>query len=742
MKLQFRHKRWFYKHLFSYILLLVVPLVIINGCFGKQINETYQQEVVSRLRSDIHALRDTVDDELELLLSTVHQFQLLQTVNRYRFEDDPLQANSIKSMLATFTITNRLLGDIVYLPYGQNFLFTSSTTSRIDFFAREMYVTEGLEPEEFLSELYSLKHLKAYSVERYKNEKGLVIAIPLVSDYATVSGVCLFFIADSTLEAMIHSKLSQYRARLQLHADDDSLLFQSSASDEPMPDQAITFSVSSNVAPWAYTVHIPQEQALLDDLNRLSGLQQTSTLIVVLAVSVLIFFLMFINYTPIKRLQKLAGNLADANPAARKLGELEEIASTLDYLKNQNTSLVMKLEKSRESEHNIVLQRLLSGRYKTIKAFNVDASELSIEFQYPQFLVACIQLQETNRDSDELAQLMRDELPEELNCYYVFTPIPDRIYFINSVRTEDFVCIPAFYEGMRKTIEAQTGLSLTVGLGSLVEGAIDIPRSFLEARTALDYRFVKGKNTTIIFDEVCKSVSYSVSYPHTLLDQLHVSLKARNEEAIESRTAELIAFLVQDTIPLFLAKSISFDMITLFFDHLPASVQSAEDSQREFFLLSDIDTIDEVVQIVESVKDKLLHMEKLEHTEDSQALLKDITEYIKVHCFECNFTMLQVSDAFSMQLPNLSLFFKEHTQLNLLDYVTALRMHAAKQLLSETDLPLKDVSLQIGYYNISSFIRRFKQLNGITPGTIARYIRGCKENQRVRMRILYRSFFV
>lgn len=537
MKLQFRHKRWFYKHLFSYILLLVFPLIIINGCFGQKINETYQQEVVSRLRSDIHVLRDTVDSELELLQSTVNQFQLLQAINRYRFEDDPLQANTIKSILATFTITNRLLGDIVYIPYDQDYLFTSSTTSRIDFFVREMYVAEDLDPDQFLQELYALKHLKAYSVKHYKNERGLAIAIPLVSDYATVSGVCLFFIGDSTLEAMIHSQLSQYKASMQLHTDDGSLLFQFPSPDTPMPEQAITFSVSSNVVPWTYRVQIPHEQALLDDLNRLSQLQQTSTLIVVLSVSVLIFFLMFINYTPIKRLQKLAGNLASTNKNAQKLGELEEIASTLDYLKNQNTSLVMKLEKSRESEHNIVLQRLLSGRYKTIDAFNEDTAELRIEFQHPHFLVACIQLQETNRDSDDLAQLMREELPEELNCYYVFTPIPDRIYFINSVLCDELSHIPVYYESMRKTIEALTGLSLTIGLGSLVDGAIDIPRSFLEARTALDYRFVKGKNTTIVFEEVCKSVSYTVSYPHALLDQLHIALKAHNEQAIESRTA-------------------------------------------------------------------------------------------------------------------------------------------------------------------------------------------------------------
>ena len=69
-----------------------------------------------------------------------------------------------------------------------------------------------------------------------------------------------------------------------------------------------------------------------------------------------------------------------------------------------------------------------------------------------------------------------------------------------------------------------------------------------------------------------------------------------------------------------------------------------------------------------------------------------------------------------MLLPNLSQFFKEKTGQNVLDYSTDFRMERAKKLLSDPKLTLKEISQQVGYYNVSSFIRRFKQLNGVTPG--------------------------
>ena len=77
-----------------------------------------------------------------------------------------------------------------------------------------------------------------------------------------------------------------------------------------------------------------------------------------------------------------------------------------------------------------------------------------------------------------------------------------------------------------------------------------------------------------------------------------------------------------------------------------------------------------------------------------------------------------------MLLPNLSQFFKDKTGQNLLDYSTSLRMNRACKLLVETQLPLKELGYQVGYYNVSSFIRRFKQTQGVTPGD---YRRLCSE---------------
>ncbi|AFC32874.1 transcriptional regulator, AraC family [Paenibacillus mucilaginosus 3016] len=45
-------------------------------------------------------------------------------------------------------------------------------------------------------------------------------------------------------------------------------------------------------------------------------------------------------------------------------------------------------------------------------------------------------------------------------------------------------------------------------------------------------------------------------------------------------------------------------------------------------------------------------------------------------------------------------------------------MDIAKQLLEETALPLNDIAAKLQYAHTSAFIRAFRKLEGVTPGSI------------------------
>ena len=64
----------------------------------------------------------------------------------------------------------------------------------------------------------------------------------------------------------------------------------------------------------------------------------------------------------------------------------------------------------------------------------------------------------------------------------------------------------------------------------------------------------------------------------------------------------------------------------------------------------------------------------------------------------------------------LSIIFKEETGYTVLEYITAIRMGKAKELvLQGPGLKVKEIAEQLGYNNVQSFIRYFKKYYGETP---------------------------
>jgi hypothetical protein len=59
-----------------------------------------------------------------------------------------------------------------------------------------------------------------------------------------------------------------------------------------------------------------------------------------------------------------------------------------------------------------------------------------------------------------------------------------------------------FFGDVQKYLTRQYGLMTTVGIGTCVNSTERIAQSYMEAVSALDYRFVKGNGTVIEFREV------------------------------------------------------------------------------------------------------------------------------------------------------------------------------------------------------------------------------------------------
>ena len=59
--------------------------------------------------------------------------------------------------------------------------------------------------------------------------------------------------------------------------------------------------------------------------------------------------------------------------------------------------------------------------------------------------------------------------------------------------------------------------------------------------------------------------------------------------------------------------------------------------------------------------------------------------------------------------------FKKQLGVTVLQYISSVRMEKAQALLTHTDYPLRIIGEQVGYKELSTFSRKFKQHFGISP---------------------------
>ncbi len=81
-------------------------------------------------------------------------------------------------------------------------------------------------------------------------------------------------------------------------------------------------------------------------------------------------------------------------------------------------------------------------------------------------------------------------------------------------------------------------------------------------------------------------------------------------------------------------------------------------------------------------------------------------------------TLEQTADVFCVTKEYLSKAFKQERKEGFSEYVTALRMKRAYQLIAEYDMPLKEVGSMVGYFDLAHFYKTFKKHFCKTPGEV------------------------
>lgn len=99
---------------------------------------------------------------------------------------------------------------------------------------------------------------------------------------------------------------------------------------------------------------------------------------------------------------------------------------------------------------------------------------------------------------------------------------------------------------------------------------------------------------------------------------------------------------------------------------------------------------------------------------------REILDYIETHYSQSDICLSLLADEFGLSEAHISRVIKAQTGLTYSEYIEAIRMKRAAELLADADLSIGEISLRLGYENQSTFFKAFKRTYHVPPSSFRR----------------------
>lgn len=125
------------------------------------------------------------------------------------------------------------------------------------------------------------------------------------------------------------------------------------------------------------------------------------------------------------------------------------------------------------------------------------------------------------------------------------------------------------------------------------------------------------------------------------------------------------------------------------------------------------ENINDFKRELHAILSELVELKKLQETKiPALSRMEEIKQYILQHSTENPLTATSIAAHFQMSNSYLSRAFKEHTGVNILEYIQRLRVEAAKPLLLKESV--KTVAQKVGFWDAQGLTCAFKKYEGIS----------------------------
>lgn len=279
--------------------------------------------------------------------------------------------------------------------------------------------------------------------------------------------------------------------------------------------------------------------------------------------------------------------------------------------------------------------------------------------------------------------------------------------------------VPSILDEIHQNIMKYYKLPIRIGIGSYYSDIENTNYSYKNAVSAMDYSMIMGNNPIIYIEDVEPKRSKRLKFDELKKRSLITSIKVGTPEEISNTIEKLFIdvleaknsykdyqiFLLEIlTTILKVARDLNVDMDNLFGVNYNLFV--------EIYKFKDLRKVREWIK---SICIKIRSYISQERQDSCKQIVSDAVEYLKENYSDSEITIDKVCKMLHISPAYFSSLFKKETKLTFVNYLTHIRMEAAKELLRSTNLKTFEIAKKVGYSEPNYFSYCFKKNFGISP---------------------------
>ena len=454
-----------------------------------------------------------------------------------------------------------------------------------------------------------------------------------------------------------------------------------------------------------------------------SQMQNFSILCVVLCV-VLSLLMAWITsrrtYRPVREfVDTLRSQKSTADNGKRKASEFEFMK---DYFHNETRENRKLSRENSANKRDRLLLQLLEGKMQEENGKADTLKMVGAELLSDQFVSGLIQVEASgdwkhNEVSFTLHNVFEEIFNRQDLGYLLYVAEHRYAFLINLAVGADMPHVYAMVQEGKTFLQNHFGLEMTVACSKIEEGLQEIESTYEQAKSALRYRYILGKNVLISYYDLQER---QFTYRSTTQSNLYTRLEQyinRTEDA-----ADAVRFVIQIFEECNINRAMSMETMESFkFDVVNSIIHigleyglSQEGRQDKVQELLSKETLNEFGKYLAQMLEQL-RQERLEQQE-SAGLCANSRAYIEKNYWDPQMSMAYLSESMGVSASYLSRMYKQKYGISVLQDITRIRLVNAKRLLQETELSIAEISKETGFSNSNVFIKVFKKWEGMTPG--------------------------